>query len=193
MALIGRLNKRIDIDVPAFSQNDSAGQEVDYVYGFSLWANVKNVRNYKADDSGIVGLEDQKKVTIRKTIQSDSITKNHLIRIDGDWYVINGIERANNENFYYELTCNNRGKASGYNSNDKTFEFDYYGMFGETVITDVSLINKKIIQVSRDGISVEVVDVYPGGSQVQYDSTGSLTFGTPLNTNEWIHVIYADL
>lgn len=70
--------------------------------------------------------------------------------------------------------------------------WDFEAVGGETTIADSELIDREILLVAREGIGVEMIEEgIPNGSQVLYTaSTGSLTFGTALTSEEWVHVIY---
>lgn len=72
--------------------------------------------------------------------------------------------------------------------------WEYYATGGETTISNAAIINDEVLDVRRNGIGLEIINVgTPTGNQVKYISaSGSFEFGMALGVDEWILVIYID-
>lgn len=81
---------------------------------------------------------------------------------------------------------------NGVNADDDRVLPPYEAEGGEVTIGFEELIDAKIVYIAREGVGVKIITSgTPSGSEVLFNTgNGTLTFGTALMAEEWIHVIY---
>ena len=78
------------------------------------------------------------------------------------------------------------------NPMEMSYYWNYIGIGGETEVTEISLINKTVFGVFKDGVAKQIiVSGVPDDGEVLYESSiGKFTFGMPLYQGEKVIVQY---
>jgi hypothetical protein len=96
--------------------------------------------------------------------------------------------------FRHWIFCEGTGGGNtGLTTQGQVFRLEYSAIGGEAGFTDTNLINKKILEVSKDGISFSelIFSGSPIDKEVLYQSiTGAVTFGILLEADEEVVVLY---
>lgn len=98
--------------------------------------------------------------------------------------------------FNHEIAVNDTGSdagGGGVTTQGQVFRLEYAGIGGEAGFTNINLVTKKILDVSKDGISFSqiITSGVPTDKQVLYmASTGGIVFDIPLEPDEQVVVLY---
>lgn len=96
--------------------------------------------------------------------------------------------------FRHEIAINDTGGDGGFAiGQGQVFRLEYSGIGGEAGFTDTNLVTKKVIDVTKDGISFSeiITSGTPTEKQVLYlAGTGAITFDINLEPGEQVAVLY---
>jgi hypothetical protein len=95
--------------------------------------------------------------------------------------------------FRHWIFVDGTGNGGGMTASGQVFRLEYTGLGGEVGFTNSNLVNKRILDVSKDGISFSelLTTGTPVDKQVLYDEdSGAITFGMSIEPNEQVFVLY---
>jgi hypothetical protein len=122
---------------------------------------------------------------------NDLINSDSTMVWEGKRYAINyfSIVEEGKKRFirlFVTMTDDQSVTPSIINPIEMTYYFNYTALGGETEVTEVSLINKTVFGVFKDGIAKSIIVAgIPDSDEVLYEpSIGKFTFGIPLFQGE---------
>lgn len=183
-----------------YSTDDAGGVEKELANSFYQWAKFSPRIGGRTFIAGELHENNQTtwiydmEVVIRynSLIQSDStmVWENKRYAINYFSIIEEGKKRF--LRMYVTMTDDQTATPSIINPMEMTYYFNYTAVGGESEIIEISLINKTVFGVFKDGVAKTIIVTgIPGPNEVLYEpEEGKFTFGMPLYEDERVIIQY---
>lgn len=185
---IGGLNARPIVENWAFTADEAGGVQKELDNSFYVWAKVEPQSGGMVNSEGQLKWVYDAKFIIR---HNANVVSSSTIVWQNKRYQIKELSTVEDtKKRFMVLRCevlDNELVTSGIITPvGPAYVYNYHGVGGETEFDNVSLINKTIIGVFKDGIAKEVIFAgIPTDGQCLYTpSTGEFEFGVPFYAGE---------
>lgn len=183
-----------------YSTDDGGGVEKELENSFYQWAKLSPRIGGRTFIAGEIHENNQTtwiydmEVVIRYNplIRSDSTMVWENKRYAMNYFTIHDEGKKRFLRMYVTMTDDQSVTPSIINPLEMSYYYNYTATGGETYIEEVSLINKTVFGVFKDGVAKSIIVVgIPGPNEVLYEpAEGKFTFGMPLYDGEKVIIQY---